>query len=101
MALLRTFAVYWQQQSLAENAEKIAGVAQELYDRAAKFSEELGSMGRALGQALDAYNRAVGSFAHRLMPMGRRLDEMRVAEHARRSLEEPAPVEEELRRLES
>ena len=101
VALLRTFAVYWQQQSLAENAEAIAGVAQELYDRAARFSEQLGNVGRGLGQALDAYNRAVGSFARRLMPMGRQLDEMKVAEHARRPLEAPPPVGEEIRRLES
>jgi DNA recombination protein RmuC len=98
VALLRTFAVYWQQQSLAENAAAIAGVAQELYERAAKFSEELANMGRGLGQALDAYNRAVGSFERRLMPMGKRLDEMKVAEQARRQLESPPAIEEEVRR---
>ncbi len=99
VALLRTFAVYWQQQSLADNAEAIAKVAQELYDRAAKFSEELTNMGRGLGQALDAYNRAVGSFERRLLPMGRRLDEMKVAEQARRQLETPTPIDDEVRRL--
>jgi DNA recombination protein RmuC len=99
VALLRTFAVYWQQQSLAENAEQIAAVAQELYERAAKFSEELTHMGRALSQALDAYNRAVGSFERRLLPMGRRLDEMKVAEQTRRRLETPLPIDDEVRRL--
>ena len=99
VALLRTFAVYWQQQSLAENAQAIADVAQELYDRAAKFSEELSNMGRGLGQALDAYNRAVGSFERRLLPMGRRLDEMKVAEQSRRQLETPQPIDDEVRRL--
>ena len=97
VALLRTFAVYWQQQSLAENAAAIASVAQELYERAAKFSEELTGMGRGLSQALEAYNRAVGSFERRLLPMGRRLDEMKVAEQARRRLESPPPIEEEVR----
>ena len=99
VALLRTFAIYWQQQSLAENAQAIADVAQELYDRAAKFSEELANMGRGLGQALDAYNRAVGSFERRLLPMGRRLDELKVAEQSRRQLEMPAPIDDEVRRL--
>jgi DNA recombination protein RmuC len=99
VALLRTFAIYWQQQSLADNAAAIAGAAQELYERAAKFSEELSGMGRALGQALDAYNRAVGSFERRLLPMGRRLDEMKVSEQARRQLEAPSPIDDEVRRL--
>ena len=99
VALLRTFAIYWQQQSLADNAEAIAGVAKELYERAAKFSEELTNMGRGLGQALDAYNRAVGSFERRLLPMGRRLDELKVAEQTRRQLEVPAAIDDEVRRL--
>lgn len=98
VALLRTFAVYWQQHSLAEHAEDIARVAQQLYDRAAKFAEDLDNMGRGLGQALDAYNRAVGSFKSRLMPMGKRLDDLKVAEQARRQLESPAAIEEEVRR---
>ena len=101
VALLRTFAVYWQQQSLADNAAAIAAVAQELYDRAAKFSEELANTGRGLRQALDAYNRAVGSFQRRLLPMGRRLDEMKVSEQARRALDAPEPVDDEIRRLDS
>ena len=46
VALLRTIAIYWQQRSMAENAEKIAGVARELYDRAALFGEHLGKVGR-------------------------------------------------------
>ena len=99
VALLRTFAVYWQQHSLAENAERIAQVAQELYERAAKFSEELTGMGRGLNQALEAYNRAVGSFERRLLPMSRKLEEMKVAEHTRRQLEVPAPIDDEVRRL--
>jgi DNA recombination protein RmuC len=99
VALLRTFAVYWQQQSLAENAAAIAEVAEELYQRAAKFSEELIGMGRSLGQAVDAYNRAVGSFERRLKPMGRRLEEMKVAEQARRRLESPPAIDEEIRSL--
>ncbi|MFQ5351211.1 MAG: endonuclease III domain-containing protein, partial [Thermoanaerobaculia bacterium] len=54
---------------------------------------------RGLGQALDAYNRAVGSFERRLAPMSRRLEELKVAEQARRQLEVPAAVDGEVRRL--
>ena len=87
VALLRTVAIYWQQRSMAENAEKIASVARELYDRAAVFGEHLGRVGRGLSTAVDAYNDAVGSFERRLVPMGGKLEEMKVTEGAKRRLE--------------
>ena len=92
VALLRTVAIYWQQRSMAENAEAISVAARELYDRAAKFSVELSSVGRGLTSALDAYDRAVGSFDRRLMPMAAKLEELKVAEGARRELTAPELV---------
>ncbi|TNF71476.1 MAG: DNA recombination protein RmuC [Acidobacteria bacterium] len=99
VALLRTVAIYWQQRSLAENAETIAASARELYDRAAKFSEDLARIGKGLGTALQAYNAAVGSFDRRLMPMSRQLEEMKVSEQTKRKLEAPEPVDDEPRRI--
>ena len=93
VALLRTVAIYWQQRALAENAAEIASVAGMLYDRAAKFGAELTGVGRSLQGAIEAYNRAVGSFDLRLMPMARRLEEMKVAETRRRDLETPPGVD--------
>ena len=93
VALLRTVAVYWQQREIAENAQEIAAVAQELYERGAAFGEHLDKVGAGLRQAVTAYDRAVGSFDARFIPMGRRLEEMRVTESARRTLTEPAPVD--------
>lgn len=100
VALLRTVAVYWQQRAMAENAEAIASTARELYDRAAKFGEDLSALGRGLKTALDAYNRAVGSFDRRFLPMGRKLEEMKVTEQSRRALDVPEPVDEAPRELE-
>ena len=92
VALLRTIAIYWQQRSMAENAEAIAETARELYERAAKFSEELAGVGRGLTGALDAYDRAVGSFDRRLMPMAAKLEEMKLSEGSRRKLKPPEVV---------
>lgn len=97
LALLRTVAIYWQQRALAENAAEIASVAGMLYERAAKFGEELAGVGRSLQSAIDSYNRAVGSFDHRLMPMAKRLEEMKVAETSRRKLDAPKLVDEPMR----
>jgi DNA recombination protein RmuC len=93
LALLRTVAIYWQQKSLAENAERIAEVARELYDRTVTFGEHLSKVGKGLEDAVEAYNKASGSFTRRLLPMRRQLEEMRVAEHLPQLLDAPQPVE--------
>ncbi len=98
VALLRTVAIYWQQSSVVENAQAIAAAARELYERAAKFGGDLTQVGRGLKTALNAYNAAVGSFDRRLVPMGRRLEEMQVAEQSKRRLEAPDGIEETVRR---
>ena len=99
VALLRTVAIYWQQRSLAENAEAIAETARELYQRAAKFSDDLDRVGKGLGAALAAYNQAVGSFNRRLRPMARRLEELKVSEQTKRDLKSPQPIDTEPRKL--
>ena len=99
VALLRTVAIYWQQRSLAENAETIAEAARDLYQRAAKFSSDLERVGKGLATALKAYNDAVGSFDRRVLPMGRRLEELKVSEQTKRDLAAPQPIDEEPRKL--
>lgn len=101
VALLRTVAIYWQQRSLAANAEAIAAAARDLYQRAAKFSDDLDRLGKGLGAALKAYNQAVGSFDRRILPMGRRLEELKVSEQTKRDLATPQPIDEEPRKLSS
>ena len=101
VALLRTVVIYWQQRSLAENAETIAETARELYQRAAKFSDDLERVGKGLGVALKAYNDAVGSFDRRLLPMGRRLEELKVSEQTKRDLATPEAIDEEPRKISS
>ena len=98
VALLRTVAIYWQQSAMVENAEAIAETARQLYDRAAKFSGDLDRIGGGLRAALKAYNQAVGSFDRRLLPMGKRLEGMRIAEQRRRPLAGPQPIDEPVRR---
>lgn len=101
VALLRTVVIYWQQRSLAENAETIASVARELYQRAAKFSDDLDRVGKGLGIALKAYNDAVGSFDRRLRPMGRKLEELKISEQTKRDLVAPEAIDEEPRKISS
>lgn len=92
VALLRTVAIYHQQRALAENAREIADTARELYDRAAKIGDDLGRAGRGLTSAVKAFNEAVGSFERRFLPMGQKLEDLKVTEQSRRDLTAPEPV---------
>lgn len=91
IALLRAVAFGWRQQSVAENAEKIRELGEELYKRLATFNEHLGRVGRALGQSVEHYNKAVGSLERQVMPSARRFPEMGI--HEKKALEEPDKLE--------
>ena len=83
---------------MAKNAEEIARVGQELYDRLSTFRDHLGTVGKRLHQASESYNNAVGSFTSRLEPGAKRLSEL----HASGGKDLPAiePVDIEPRALE-
>ena len=93
LALLRTVGLYWQQQSMAENAKEIHSQAREFYDRVAKFSGDIAKMGRGISQAVGAYNDAVASYDARIIPSGKKLEALEVTTGAQRKVEEIPQVE--------
>ena len=99
VALLRTVAIYHEQESIARNAEEIAACAHELYERGAKFGDDFAGVGKGLQAALKSFNTAVGSFEGRFIPMSRRLEELKAVEQAKRRLEAPATIDEAPREL--
>ena len=76
IALLRTVAMSWQQQQVAENARRIAQTGAELYDRVGRFASYLGTLREGLQKATQAFNQAVGSWESRVAPGARRLKEL-------------------------
>lgn len=76
VALLRSFAMGWQQEKLAENAQAISEAGKELFDRIQTFATHLSKIGKNLKQATDAFNDAIGSFERMLVPGARRLREL-------------------------
>lgn len=97
VALLRAVAYGWRQSALAENAQKIREVGEEMYARLATFAEHFVSVGKGLDNAVGNFNKAVGSFESKLMPGARKFIEMGVA--AKKELPEPEPVERATREL--
>ncbi len=80
IALLRAVSYGWRQQVLAQNADKIREVGDELYKRMATYSDHLAKLGRSLKSSVDSYNKAVGSFDRQLLPGARKFTEMGVIE---------------------
>jgi DNA recombination protein RmuC len=76
VALLKASAYGWRQEAVSRNAEEIAKLGRELYDRVAVFGEHLERAGRGLEQATVAYNKAVGSFESSLLSGARKFVEL-------------------------
>jgi len=93
MALLRTVGIFWQQEAIAENAQAVWKAARELYERIAIFQEHLSKVGTGLQTAVGHFNKAVGSFEHKILLSGRRLAELKVTDDLRRRMEAPEAVE--------
>jgi DNA recombination protein RmuC len=80
VALLRAVAYGWQQQQVAENANRIAEEGRELYSRFQKFVEHLTTLGRNIDRSVDSFNDAIGSLDRRLMPSAKRFQELGISE---------------------
>ena len=76
VALLKAVAYGWKQTALAENAEEVRRLGEDMYKRLAVFAEHLARLGKALGGGVDAFNKAVGSLEQQVMPAARRFPEL-------------------------
>ncbi len=91
IALLRAVAYGWRQQALAENAEQIRKLGEELYGRVATFTEHLGRLGKSLESSVSHFNKTVGTFDTRVLPSMRRFNEMGIS--AKKELSDVAQIE--------
>lgn len=91
VALLRTVAYSWRAEALASNAAEVHRLGRALYERISTLGEHIGKLGGALGGAVTAYNKAVGSLESRVLVSARRLAELGVS-----GGELPAPAQLEI-----
>ena len=87
LALLKSFAVGWREESMAENAKQISNLGRELYERLSVFTEHFGSIGTTLGRTVDAYNKAVSSFQSRVFVTAKKFKEINIIDQNDNDLE--------------
>jgi DNA recombination protein RmuC len=98
IALLKAVAYGWRQESLTQNAAEISELGKELYERLLTMGSSFSEVGKRLGQAVESYNKAVGSLESRVMVSARKFQELKAAP-SDKLLEVIEPVEAAPRRL--
>ncbi len=100
IALLRAAAYGWRQEQLAENAQQISELGRELHKRLADVAKHIIKLGKALGAATAAYNRAAASLESRVLVSARKFEELGAAA-TNKEIEQPPPVEVSTRLLQA
>jgi len=82
VAVLKAVAQGWTEERLARGAEMVREEGKLLYKRLEILASHLSGLGRALRQAVDAFNQTVGSFETRVLPSARRFHDLGVVDSA-------------------
>jgi DNA recombination protein RmuC len=88
IALLTTIAHTWRQEALTRNYRVVAQLGKEFYERLTTFIEHFEDVRKKLDGAVQAYNKAAGSFETRVLVSARKLKDMDVT-----TAEELPPLE--------
>jgi DNA recombination protein RmuC len=96
MVLLRTVAMTWQQETVAQSAREVSSLGRDLYKRLATMGAHFAKLGRALDGSVKAYNETVGSLERQVLPQARRFEQ-----HGISGVEPPElqPIERQTRSL--
>ncbi len=101
VAALKTIALSWQQETLAENAREVRQLGAELYERLRTMSGHMESLQRNLSSTVEAYNKAVGSFESRVLVTARKFPALGVVGMQSGEIDELAPIEKAPRHLQT
>jgi len=81
IVVLKSVAMSWQQHNITENALQIMEAAMDFYGRVNVFADHIDKMGGGLKTALKGYNDAIGSWESRVLPAGRKLEQLKATDN--------------------
>lgn len=73
IAILRAIALGWKQESLSRNADEIAVLGKELYERLGIMIDHWIKLGKSLNTSVESYNQAMASLETRVLVSARKL----------------------------
>lgn len=98
ISLLRAVAYGWRQEALALNAQEVAQLGKQLFERISTLAAHWSDVGHRLGKAVDAYNKSVVTLESRVLVSARRFADLKVAD---RSIDTAQPCENVPRMLQA
>lgn len=79
IGMLRTIAVGFREEALARNAEEVAALGRQLYERLASLASHWSDVGEKLEKAVGSYNKSVGALETRVLVSARRFADLKAA----------------------
>jgi DNA recombination protein RmuC len=93
IALLRTIALGWREQALAVNAQEVAQLGRQLYERVGTLAAHWGDVGDKLEKAVGSYNKSVATLETRVLVTARKFVDLEAATADDGELATPEPIE--------
>jgi DNA recombination protein RmuC len=97
IALLRTVAYGWRQESLRENAQRIGVLGSELYASLVTMTEYFVALGGKLSSGIESYNKVIGSLERNVLSKARRLRDFGAGKEGKSLPEAIEPIEVQAR----
>lgn len=79
IAILKTIAHIWKEDSISKNAADIAKTGKDLYDRLLTMNSHFAKLGKNLSTSVDAYNQAIASLNSRVMVSAEKLKDLSIS----------------------
>ncbi len=99
IALLKAVSYGWRQEALAKNAQEMAELGRDLYERMGTLASHWQKVGKYLDQAVGAFNQSVGSLEGRVLPTARKFRELGAVRSDKEDLPALTPLTTETRPL--